>query len=147
MLYITNDESVTGIKDIDLYFTCVNIDNIDRNIISDVLLNVDNAILLENNIVMTKFGETLISRTSTGCKTVLTLIACSADKKYVPIVCCGDNAISEIFKLSKTIDMYAFINHAILPNYNDAECVINGKHVVGEANVYFELGDITNELY
>lgn len=99
-------------------------------IVNKILEEIDGAHIISNDIVETKFGRTIITNLSTGCKALL--IAAKKSGLIVNFTEAGNNVVELAVELSKDIDMHIYTrnriafhkNHNFIINHNGKEMTV-----------------------
>lgn len=74
----------------------------------DILKEIDNAIVVDNNVVKTPFGLCDIRKLSTGTKTLLCILHFT--DKVFDVSGCGSNALDILNKIAVSIDISVHTN-------------------------------------
>lgn len=117
----------------------------ESDVYTEIIKTIDSVEEREENIIRNQFGKTTLEKLSTGCKSVILAVYYAKKKVYVSIEECGENALRELFELSKKYDMHVYTRYKISIFENDVKCRIDGTLYTNGYDIYRKLGEL-NEL-
>lgn len=135
-------DGVRLINDIDSRFNLeLYTERFDRLIYRMIMKEIDSAEIIEDTVIRTPFGVTVMNNLSHGCKTVMLAVLYSGNDIYVPLNECGDNGIKLLFKIAKEYKMdLNVITNRVISIYDEyIECTINGDYCKGGYSIYKRL--------
>ena len=137
----TEYDKCNVITDVEAWFYTIQNRNIDfsKKVYRYIMKTIDNAKYIGDMMVETPYGKTLVTNLSSGCKATLLAVHYAGTDTAVSLDECGSNAIDLIFKLSEKVDIKAYTSSYIVPNYEEARCIIDGKLYTGDMEIYKKL--------
>lgn len=81
------------------------------------------------SVIYTPFGDTHISKISTGCKAAMLAYFYNGTNKCVCIDECGENAIYELIDISSKYNINICINRSLMLTEQSFRCTFNGEEV------------------
>lgn len=114
----------------------------DKPIYNKVMHQIDGVISRDDQLIHTKYGDTHISKLSTGCKAVMMCIKFANTNKIVNISECGQNALNllaDIQMHNKSIEMNVFAYRGMDIINDKIVCRYNGRIIRSGSELYREV--------